>query len=656
MDMTTSIESPYQMTIDLNVLDHLGINLYSNVAAVLTEIVANAWDADAKEVKIDYNNSTREITITDDGIGMTIDDMNSKFLKVGYRRRAKEKTTTSLGRHVMGRKGLGKLSLFSIADEVRIESIKDGELHGLMMSVPKIREAIEGQLSRYVPEPLPRSNLAINVGTKIVLSKLKKGRVPSTLTALRRRLARRFSVIGGSDFKILIDAIPVTAADRDDIRAVEYLWHIGCIDEARSKAAANMRNEATLPSSLDGWPAEWQVSGWIGTAVKPKMLVDVDGNNLNSIVLMAHGRLIQENILDNINDGRIYTKYLTGQLEADFLDFDNDDDIATSDRQRIQESDPRAAAMFAYLKHLLSKIEPQWSKWRRDSGAQDVADEHPAIKEWFESLDESYRDQAKALIAKVASLPIDSAEDRKAVLRDSIMAFERLKLRGTVNELIDAVEVGADKLIPLIAQRDSLEASLYRDIIKSRVEVIRVFQKLVDDNEKERALQNHMFDHMWLLDPTWERADGSELIETRLLEDGVIVDDLSEQEKLGRVDIKYRTVLGKHIIVELKRAGRQMLLFDLQKQGALYVDKLTKILRAQGETNPSIEVVFVIGPLIEEESTNPARVRYVMDAISPGSRIVHFDSLISGALRAYQSYIASNKELDRVDRVVAQLA
>ena len=42
----------YKMTVDLNVLDHLGINLYSNIAAVLTETVANAWDADAEKVEI----------------------------------------------------------------------------------------------------------------------------------------------------------------------------------------------------------------------------------------------------------------------------------------------------------------------------------------------------------------------------------------------------------------------------------------------------------------------------------------------------------------------------------------------------------------------------------------------------------------------------
>ena len=31
----------YKMTVDLNVLNHLGINLYSNITAVLTEAVTN---------------------------------------------------------------------------------------------------------------------------------------------------------------------------------------------------------------------------------------------------------------------------------------------------------------------------------------------------------------------------------------------------------------------------------------------------------------------------------------------------------------------------------------------------------------------------------------------------------------------------------------
>ncbi|HHY01814.1 MAG TPA: hypothetical protein GX686_02960 [Paracoccus sp.] len=41
------------MPCSLNALEHPGINLYSNIPAVLSEIVADAWDADAENVTID---------------------------------------------------------------------------------------------------------------------------------------------------------------------------------------------------------------------------------------------------------------------------------------------------------------------------------------------------------------------------------------------------------------------------------------------------------------------------------------------------------------------------------------------------------------------------------------------------------------------------
>jgi HSP90 family molecular chaperone len=77
--------SRYKMTISLKVLNHLGINLYSNVPAVLSEVVANAWDADAHEVTIDIDKEKDEIVVKDDGVGMTEEDINLRYLNVGYR-------------------------------------------------------------------------------------------------------------------------------------------------------------------------------------------------------------------------------------------------------------------------------------------------------------------------------------------------------------------------------------------------------------------------------------------------------------------------------------------------------------------------------------------------------------------------------------------
>ncbi len=171
---------------------------------------------------------------------------------------------------------------------------------------------------------------------------------------------------------------------------------------------------------------------------------------------------------------------------------------------------------------------------------------------------------------------------------------------------------------------------------------------------KERVLQEYLFDHLWLLDTAWERATGSELIESCLREIGV-TDDMTREEKLGRVDIAYWTNAGKHIIVELKRAQRSMKLLDLVGQGQKYVDKLKKILIQQGIKSPDIEVVFVLGTLVKEMEENPDRYKSSMNSISPGSRIVYYNTLIQSAKEAYSEYLQASKELDQLDRIVGEL-
>lgn len=118
-------EHKYEMTISLQIVEHLGLNLYSNTSAVISEAVANAWDADAKTVEITLEKDC--ITIKDDGCGMDTDDINNKYLTVGYQKRHLVPITPMLNRKVMGRKGIGKLSLLSIAETITIYSSKNGQ-------------------------------------------------------------------------------------------------------------------------------------------------------------------------------------------------------------------------------------------------------------------------------------------------------------------------------------------------------------------------------------------------------------------------------------------------------------------------------------------------------------------------------------------------
>ena len=648
--------STYEMTVDLVVVEHLGINLYSNIAAVLSEAVANAWDADAKSVHVDLDQAGDTITITDDGIGMTVDDMNKRYLRVGYARRDDDAHTgqsTALGRPVMGRKGLGKLSLFSIAETIRIQSAKDGERHGCLLTSQGIRKA-SGKNEPYYPSPLEDGEISIEVGTRITLSDLKSERLGVTAAALRRRLSRRFSILGMQhDFNMFIDGKAITADDRGDLRACEYLWTIGDFEEATSDLP-NLKRQEPVEFDCIAENPDWRISGWIGTAQKPSDLSSRDAGNLNGVVLFARGRLFHENILESISDGRLYTKYITGRIDADFLDAEGDVDVATSDRQRVQEDDERIVQLKQELKRILSQIMFDWIEWRGEQQLDDIVQRTPALNEWLSTLKKGPRKQAKAMIRLIGRQHFETDDDRKELIKHSIYAFERMRLRGMAAEFAAAVD-DADKLLRLLADQDSYEASLYLDIVTSRLDAIQGLMRAVDSNALEDALKQYLFEHLWLLDPAWERADGSERMESRLLKEGVIVKDLTEKERLGRVDICYRTIAGKHVLVELKRAERRMGSLTLVRQGTKYVDKVKKIAISQGEKHPIVEVVFVLGNPLAEEKNDPDRLRHLMESISPGSRVTYYETLIKTAGKAYGEFVKKRDKFATVQKIVDQI-
>lgn len=649
----SSGESPYRMTVDLNVLNHLGINLYSNVPAVISEAVANAWDADAAEVSITFDPAGGKIIIADDGHGMDIDDMNKKYLTVGYRRRERGESKSPKGRTVTGRKGIGKLSLFSIADIVEVHSVKGDVRHGLKMSVEEIKQAIEGVKGVYHPIPVSPNDVNITCGTRIILTQLKHKRLSASAEALRKRLARRFSLIGSPKFRVLVNGIEVTVRDRDDLRRVQFLWEIGERDKYDTNVCPNLKKKEYFDGRPQNTPLDWIIKGWIGSTAKPKQLETSEAGNLNSIVVLSRGRLFQENILDRFNEGGLYTKYLTGQLEADFLDLDDREDIATSDRQRGVEDDERYQILEAYVKKCLRNIEGVWTEWRKSLDVEGALQENPILEEWLDSLPRGSRRHAENLIKEIESYTLEKEDDKRQLYRYGIIAFERLRLKEQTEELVKIFSGSAEKLLPLLADMDDIEAALYRDIVKSRLQVIRAFLGLVDMNEKEKVLQKYLFDHLWLLDPSWERATGSEIIEQRLdKEFENIYVELTEEERQGRVDIKYRNAAGKHIVVELKRAARVMDVLSLVGQGRKYQTALQKCLKATGHDKEFYEIVFVLGrPLRDGDDDNFVKPQLA----SINGRIVQYDHLIHNASRAYAEYLEASKSLDRIASIVDKL-
>jgi hypothetical protein len=574
---------PLKMRISLNALEHLGMNLYSNVPSVLSEMVANSWDADAEHVAVTIDKSAEAISIDDDGLGMTRNDVIDYFLTVGFRRRtAIGELTPKKKRKPMGRKGIGKLSSFSIASVVDVYTTKDGERTAFRMDREEIRAKISSNDSiPYEPTELTSWPKTLKVGTRIVLSGLSKKLSEMTVAGLKRRVARRFAIIGSkSNFKVSVDGEEIGPSDRGYQSALQYLWVYGNQGEMIA-LASNLERPAenrTTALKAGAKSAGVQISGWIGTVAQPRQLLDEEGDNLNRIAIFMRGKMAQEDILDEYGQKEIYADYVIGELHCEELDVDSLDDIATSSRQSIKEDDPRFRGVRDLVLNELRNIANRWSEWRREDGAKEARGV-PEVSDWLNALQPGPEKKAERWIGRLNVIRSENDTDKKELLKASILAFESYRRKEELEKLEDISDESLPEILAIFKDIDDLELSYYGQIVQLRVGVIKTLQDKLKKDEKEAVLRDYIFDHLWLLDTSWERARGSEHVETTV--DNFLKQNtksLSNKDKKDRIDIGYRTASGKHVIIELKRASVAVPIDTLTRQIRKYRDGARKLL------------------------------------------------------------------------------
>ncbi|MBA3530740.1 MAG: ATP-binding protein [Ardenticatenales bacterium] len=640
----------YALTISLNVLNHLGIGLYSNVPAILSEVVANAWDADASRVDITIDSHKGEIVVQDDGHGMTASDINEKYLCVGYQKREKEPPKTPKGRLPMGRKGIGKLSVFSIANFVEVQSVKNGEASGLLMNLYDIKQKIRGGEGTYHPIPIDPPAILITRGTKITLTDLRKP-VMVAETYLRKRLARRFSVLGGKEFRVFLNGVEITVKDRDFFDHVEMLWYFGAESADVALKCKNAKRVISL-SNVVNETKGYTVKGWVATAVNQQA---IDETN-NNIIIFARGKLIQEDMLSDFKEGGLFSKYLIGEIDADFMDLDEYEDIVTSNRQSVKEDDSRYTELREFVQRVLKQVQADWGNYRTSAGT-DKALQNPAIKQWYGRLTTGRKKYAQGLFGKIESLKGVDEEAKRQLYKHTLLAFEKLALTDTLG-FLESLETEKDfaMLTELFHGIDDIEAVHYHQIAKGRLEILKHFDQLLnrDAEIKERVLQEYLFDHLWLLSPSWERATVDARMEESLgREFDVVAAGLTEDERRGRLDIRYRTAANKHIVIELKKYNRRVGISELVDQVMKYQGALTKCLNTHHPSAPHlIEIICILGyhPTPESNLRQHAELLKVCNA-----RYVLYDELINEALLGYQDYLTRTQEISEIVRLIESI-
>jgi len=363
---------PLRFDISLTVLNHLGRNLYRSFATILGEAVSNAWDAEAENVYITYEPEKGHMCIVDDGFGMNRDDLQNKFLKIGYSKRDDLGLRSSnKNRHHIGRKGIGKLALLSCAEQVVILSkMADGEWAGVVIDNSEIDQEIKkgsGVASYELKEPDLSAYKELCVGEKgttICFDGLKEEQ-KHTDEFLQKIIALyfRFSLID-SDFKIFLNGKKVTIDALSGLAdKTQFVWNINGYD---SDPYLEMMKPACEPISLAADSEE--IRGFIASVKKPTDRNIFGAKERIGIDLFVNGRMRELDILKHFPSSQVPEEYLYGQIHIDSLDSDNELDRFTSSREGVQADDPTYRKYLGEIKSLVSKIMDQWDELRDKYG------------------------------------------------------------------------------------------------------------------------------------------------------------------------------------------------------------------------------------------------------------------------------------------------
>jgi len=197
--------------------DHAG-RLITNPEIALVELVANSWDAGARNVDITWPEKEDDIfQIEDDGTGMTKNEFERIWPMLNYNRHKEQGANVvfpdghkELKRHAYGTNGKGRHSLFCFSDSYNIETWRDDSSSTFEVSKDANYAPYEIKLSKEEPKK--------GHGTRI-WCEINRNYIP--IEKVHDLLGSRF--ITDPDFSIVINGEKINLLDLEgvDERIVE---------------------------------------------------------------------------------------------------------------------------------------------------------------------------------------------------------------------------------------------------------------------------------------------------------------------------------------------------------------------------------------------------------------------------------------------------
>ncbi len=511
----------YTMRISRLTIDKLGIQMYDRVSAVLAELIANAYDADAENVSVtlpfgEYLARRREghvedqgfeIVIEDDGSGMTAGEINDYYLNVGYNRRVSRRggdVSPKHNRRVMGRKGIGKLAPFGICHEVEVVSVGGAQtkqgypVSNLILDLDRILDEQldeEGNVLPYHPQPGQRDEtFAETTGTKLILRRFDRRRVP-TGEDLDRQLAARFG-LSRPDWKVSIS----------DCLGQNPPIELGTLEvDVIEQTRIDVANRPVKVSDDQYRP----VSGWVAYA-KDSYKDEV----MAGVRIYARGKIVAQTRDFDIKTGFTgefkMRSYLTGAIHADWLD--EDEDLIRTDRQDIIWTSDTGNAFREWGRELLKDLarnadtsvqQRLWDLFLEKSQLQEMLNNSP-LKD--QTVRDSVLRAARALVTRADrdSIAAEDGEYRQRVIDLAYAVGPYRTLLDTLDEITVSDSTSTDTILELFARASIVEIYALGQVAQKRVKSVEQLARLISDPKTvEQQLQELIEGAQWILYPDW---------------------------------------------------------------------------------------------------------------------------------------------------------
>ena len=629
-----SNSNPYRMDFDISTIKHLGLQMYATLPPVIGELVANAWDANATEVEITIPETqlddASQILIRDNGMGMSDRDIRDKYLIVGRDRREKEgtdQTPPPLKRPIMGRKGIGKFSAFGIARNLEVESASNGTVSRFVMDYDEMLENAQRRQAEF--PPLPPTG-TVTRGTTITLKRITKYQTRRiSLQALRRGLARRFSILGSQhEFQVAINGSPISVEERDmqrllakDADGNAYLWQF--------------ENQEITPET------GWTVSGWIGAL--DRTTPDADGVD-RGISIMARGKLVQEPFLFNTVVGQQYAlSYLVGELHAEFVDA-GEDTIGTSRNVLVWDTEANAKLM-EWGQQQVKKIARKWAEKRQIDNVRKLEDNN-LYRSFKERANEIGNQRALQLADNlvrqaVSKNPTAGADELEPIIKTSLDFLEFDTFWEITQDLVKSDVDDVAALLGLFKEWEIVEAKEMSRVTEGRIATIEKLQRLIETDALEvPTLHNFLKEFPWVIDPRWTLVD-DEVHYSKLLKKEF--PDTEPVESDRRIDFLCVRESTNLVVVEIKRpqARASSRALDQIRRYVSFVRDHVK-----GTTDPEMKYQNVVGYLLCGDLVNTGDVREYINILENSQiYIQRYGDLLDRVKRMHEEFIKRYNQL-----------